>query len=605
MSKLYYWQAGFWKKKGRPDLGAPVPRRPLALSVTGITTTAYTLDWQAATVPNASYPVTDYKIYTTDAPTTTVSSVGNVVTSNRTGSSGALYTIRISAVNSIGEGPLSDPLTVQMSESPPSGSAPGAPQNLSGSMTSSTSSSISWEAPLSGGSVEEYRIFRGGTFLVGTVSSSTFTFSETGTPVQTLNYTVRGYNAANGLGAASNTLSLTYQPPPTGTTLHAGHTPWKVMWGSAGLSSGNARPLWNSNPDGNGSIVSILGINNIDTHRYFDSGWISASKLNGWLADADSLSTANHTMLAWCSFKASSIQGNGSWARVSAGLHDAELDLVKNIAIQRRNQGKRPFMFAIEHEPENNNGSTGGVCNTASRRAEWATMQAYLSDYFASVNDIMAFSTIANGQWWKNSGVSSEANSYYPQSLINKLKNNKHLMAVDQYDAIPGGGIGTKTSGYTWDRAVNGRIENMVAQYISWCRSKGSGAIGWGEIGTTVSTANHPASAQGPAGGATSPGPLTAAWNIIRENRDIVTVVNYFNSNANSRWDWRLIPSSYPKFGSSPRLTEYWPGDNFIPAGVSGTGSDEIGGNAQTQARMNEYLAISLAARTAPYNQQP
>jgi hypothetical protein len=232
-------------------------------------------------------------------------------------------------------------------------------------------------------------------------------------------------------------------------------------------------------------------------------------------------------------------------------------------------------------------------------------MQAYLSDYFKDVNDIMAFSTIANGQWWKTT-VGVEASQYYPDSLIAKMKANKHILAVDQYDAIPGGGIDTKTSGYTWTRATNWKIEPSVKSYIDWCRSKGSGAIGWGEIGTTVSNGTHPASAQGPSGGNTSPPPLTTCWGYMRDNRDIVTIVNYFNSNANSRWDWRLIPSTYPQYANSPKLEEYWPGDNFVPdiGSVKGS-SDETGGNAASQARMNEYKAIALEARTAPYNEKP
>jgi len=340
-------------------------------------------------------------------------------------------------------------------------------------------------------------------------------------------------------------------------------------------------------------------VQNVAVHRYFNSNWISQSQVNSWLNEADALGTT-----AWISFKASAIgTGAGAWRRVYTGQEDAALNIIKNIAVSRRTQGKAPFYFAVEHEPENNKGPISGDCNNSAARAEWAQMQEYLSDFFIDVNDVMAFSTICNGFFWTNSGTSAQAGQYHPQSLINKLRNNKHILAVDQYDAMPGGGIGTKTSGYDWARTTNQRVENKVKEFISWCRLKNTGAIGWGEIGSTVSTANWPSSAQGPAGGATSPGPLTACWNIMRDNRDIVTTVNYFNSAQNSRWDWRLVPSDYPAVSGNPALTEFWPGSSFSPD-PNGS-AREIGGNAATQARLNEYIAIATASRTAPYNQPP
>lgn len=45
---------------------------------------------------------------------------------------------------------------------------------------------------------------------------------------------------------------------------------------------------------------------------------------------------------------------------------------------------------------------------------------------------------------------------------------------------------------------------------------------------------------------AVTPEELQLVWQTMRDNRDIWAVGSYFNSFNNSRWDWRLIPRSYP-----------------------------------------------------------
>lgn len=296
-------------------------------------------------------------------------------------------------------------------------------------------------------------------------------------------------------------------------------------------------------PDDTEALTIVGGV--IYERRIFTGGNPSTSALNSMLAACDAMNAYPVT-----SFKI------GDWAGVAAGNYDSQLNLIRGVAIQRRTAGPggtpMPFACGIHHEP-------AGDGNLS----DWAAMQMYCSDYFAGikngvytaandVSDIMAWQAIGNGFWWgpKNyDDVSIKA--AYPDALVAKFKQNRSLLMADFYDPQP-----PNNDPYSY-KATADRTSKKIASFISWARSKNCGAVGCGEFGTTT------------------PEEMYNSWDVMRTNRDIWAISNYFNSFNNSRWDWRLIPDSYPAYN-----------------GTNSKGLTDVGGTPLTEAQLVAFRDI-------------
>ena len=167
--------------------------------------------------------------------------------------------------------------------------------------------------------------------------------------------------------------------------------------------------------------------------------------------------------------------------------------------------------------------------------------------YLAPVNDKIAITTIGNGFWWGPNNGKTEAYiaTYYPQSLLNKMNQYKGIVAADFYDAFPDANGNYK--------ATADRTSMKLQEFTDWARAKGVKNVGAGAFDTQA----------GPE--------LTKSWRVMQDNRDIWGYSNYFNSLANSTWDWRLIPSNYPIYAPTNPLDE--------------------GGSAVSQARLDAFKA--------------
>ncbi|MBC7581603.1 hypothetical protein H7097_01910 [Aeromicrobium sp.] len=300
----------------------------------------------------------------------------------------------------------------------------------------------------------------------------------------------------------------------------AGNVPGRVLLGMAASTS--IRPLYNE-------ALGITGT--VYERRQFDPGWITAAKMNNMLDDCD----ANNQYCV-ISFK---VPGT-DWAGVAAGNYDADLNIAKSVAQSRA----KPFAFAVHHEPQGD-----GVA------ADWAAMQEYLVQYLSPVNNKMAFTTIANGFWWGPNHGKTDAYiaTYYPQSLLNKMNQYRGVIAADFYDTYP---YPNGTYGATDDRT-----SIKMQSFVDWAKAKGVNSLGVGEFG--VSSAPE----------------MTNSWNVIHTNRDMFGYANYFNSLANSVYDWRLIPSNYPIYDTGNPLDQ--------------------GGSPTSQAILNGFKA-ALAESVTP-----
>jgi hypothetical protein len=287
-------------------------------------------------------------------------------------------------------------------------------------------------------------------------------------------------------------------------------------------ASSSIRPLYDE-------ALGITGT--VYERRQFKSNWITASAMNSMLNDCDA-----KNQYCVISFKVP----NNDWAGVTAGKYDSDLDIAMNVARQRA----KPFAFAVHHEPEGDGTPT-----------VWGAMQEYLVQYLSPVSDKMAFTTIGNGWWWGPNGGKPDSYiaQFYPQSLLNKMNQYNGIVAGDFYDAHP------KADGTFGANAD--RTSQKLQGFVNWAKAKGVKNLGVGEFGT----------ATGPE--------LTNSWRIIQDNRDMFGYANYFNSLANSDFDWRLIPDSYPIYSPSNSL--------------------DLGGTPVSEARLNAFKA-ALAESAIP-----
>jgi len=174
-----------------------------------------TLTWGVPT-SNGGSPITNYRIYggTTSGGETFLIEVGDVLTYTNTSlTNGQIYYYKVSAKNSVGEGPKSN----EADATPKT--TPLAPQNLQAS-AGDAQIALTWTAPTSnGGSViTNYRIYRGTTsggetFLIEV--GDVLTYTNTGlTNGQIYYYKVSAKNSV-GEGSQSNEASATPIPIPT------------------------------------------------------------------------------------------------------------------------------------------------------------------------------------------------------------------------------------------------------------------------------------------------------------------------------------------------------------------------------------------------------
>src|SRR5438094_6579003 len=103
----------------------------------------------------------------------------------------------------------SNPVTVTVSNDT---TAPSVPTGLTAAAVSSSQINLSWTASSDNVGVSGYRVFRGGTQIATT---STTSYANTGlSPSTTYSYTVAAYDAAGNLSAQSSSASATTPAPP-------------------------------------------------------------------------------------------------------------------------------------------------------------------------------------------------------------------------------------------------------------------------------------------------------------------------------------------------------------------------------------------------------
>ncbi len=349
-----------------------------------------------------------------------------------------------------------------------------------------------------------------------------------------------------------------------GTSLFAGHIPWRNFWGMNASTS--SRPL-------EAEAKTIIGGSFYGSRKY-TSTEVTTTWLNNTLAATDA--NGEYAVLT------AKVSGD-AWDQVAAGNKDSMLNIVRNVAITRRGQGKPAFAFTIHHEPDGDGPIGDPANNNADRLASleaWADMQMYCSDYFAGiknsvytpandVSDVMAWCSIANGHWFGSRFPKPDRiAAAYPQALYQKFAQNKSIIMADFYDANPPNGSRDNPGGYASNAD---RTSVQMAGLINWADNYGGTvALGCGEFGTTTDTQ------------------MQAVFDLVMSRRGVWAITLYFNNFANSRWDWRLIENSYPAYN-----------------GTNSKGLVDEGGSAMTELQLIKFRALRDLSVTAPYTSAP
>lgn len=350
----------------------------------------------------------------------------------------------------------------------------------------------------------------------------------------------------------------------SGTPLFAGHVPWTNFWGMN--ASESVRPTEDE-------ALTIIG-GNIYSRRKFTSSEVTTNWLNSRLDEIDILGA----------YGVLSCKVNGdAWDQVVAGNKDSMLNIVRDVAIARRGAGKPAFAFTIHHEPDGDGPIGDPSSSNADRIANlelWAQMQIYCSNYFAGikdasynaandVSDVMAWCSIANGHWWGTKFPKPDrVAAAHPQALYDVFEQNGSILLGDFYDPEPPNGDRDNPGGYP---ANADRTSVKIAGFIDWADScGGTVALGCGEFGTTTDVE------------------MQAVFDVIMARRDVWAITMYFNSFANSKWDWRLIPDSYPAYN-----------------GTNSKGLVDEGGSVMTELQLEKYRTLRDLSITVPYTTEP
>ena len=251
-----------------PSAPLTVPGAPTLSSATG-GNNSVSLGWSAGS--NGGSAITGYRVYrgTVSGGETLLATVG-VVTSytDATAVNGVIYFYKLSAVNAVGEGTLSNEMSATPSTS---ATAPNAP-SLNSAVAGNNAVSLSWTPGSNGGStITGYRVYRGtaagGETLLTSIGDVTSFMDTTAVNGTVYFYKVSALNAV-GESTRSNERSATPSGPatvpgaPTLNSATGGNNSVTLGW-AAGANGGSAitgYKVYRGTTAGGESLLATLGL---------------------------------------------------------------------------------------------------------------------------------------------------------------------------------------------------------------------------------------------------------------------------------------------------------------------------------------------------------
>ncbi len=185
------------------------PSVPTNLSASGITTTSFTLSWNAST-DNLGVDV--YEVFIDGASQGTQAGTSALISGLNPATQ---YSATVRALDAAGNTSNESNSLSVTTATPPDTIAPTVPGNLTASNIGETSLDLSWAASTDNIGVIGYEVFQDGNSL-GTTATTNYSVSGL-SPDTTYGFSVRAYDAASNYSAQTPVLSVTTLAPPPDT----------------------------------------------------------------------------------------------------------------------------------------------------------------------------------------------------------------------------------------------------------------------------------------------------------------------------------------------------------------------------------------------------
>ncbi|MBV2223361.1 MAG: endonuclease [Cloacibacterium sp.] len=282
---------------GGTSTDTTAPTVPTNLTSSSITTTSATVSWTAST---DNVGVTGYKVFRNGTQVGTSTSTSY----NLTGlTAGTTYSITAQAYDAAGNSSTSSTaLSLTTTNNTADTTAPSVPSGLTSSSITQTSATVSWAASTDNVGVTGYKIFRNGT-QVGTSTSTSYGLTGL-TAGTTYSITVQAYDAAGNSSASSTTLSLTTTAAATFTELYFS----EYLEGSS-----NNKAIEISNRTGSSIALSAYSIKK---QVNGSTSWTAVATLSGTLANNTTYVVAHSSYALTCggtiNLKTTNLDFNGN-----------------------------------------------------------------------------------------------------------------------------------------------------------------------------------------------------------------------------------------------------------------------------------------------------
>ena len=282
---------------GGTSTDTTAPTVPTNLTASSITTTSATVSWTAST---DNIGVTGYKVFRNGTQVGTSTSTSY----NLTGlTAGTTYSITAQAYDAAGNSSASSTaLSLTTTNNTADTTAPSIPSGLTSSSITQTSATVSWTASTDNVGVTGYKIFRNGT-QVGTSTSTSYGLTGL-TAGTTYSITVQAYDAAGNSSASSTALSLTTTAAATFTELYFS----EYLEGSS-----NNKAIEISNRTGSSIALSAYSIKK---QVNGSTTWTAVATLSGTLANNTTYVVAHSSYALTCggtiNLKTTNLDFNGN-----------------------------------------------------------------------------------------------------------------------------------------------------------------------------------------------------------------------------------------------------------------------------------------------------
>jgi len=564
-----------------------------------------TLSWTAPS-SNGGSAITSYNIYrsTTSGgegttPITTVN--GSTLTYADTGlTNGQTYFYKVTAVNSVGESPVSN----EANATPPAFTVSGAPTGLTANVISSSQIDLSWAAPANtdGSAITGYVIERstdGGTTwstIQPNTGSTSTTYSDTSLQSSTT-YTYR-VSAINSVGTSSpsNTASAmtscgTVPNPPTDLSAVAVSTSqinlsWTAPSNNGGCSAVTGYTVYRTLSSGTWSSTDIMATGNFTS--YNDTGLKSGTMYSYQVTAENSAvnpgeSEKSNTATATTLSDTTSTVPNSPTDLSAVAVSSSQINL--SWTTPSNNGGSIITGYAVERSTNNGNTWSTIVSNTGSTSTTYD--DTGLSPSTTYTYRVSAINSVGTSSPSNTASATTQSVTPPPTGIIlNNIQSTSGTASSSNQITLANFNAGTGTNRLlvVGVSANNNDVASVIFGGVSLANKVKSFYNNDAEFwylknptgnGDIIVTMNGPTSAVVGAFSfsgvnQTSPLPTSASKHNTNPNSPNITITTKF---AN---DWVLdLPSIYG--GStlgSPTCTQQW--DANVPDAITGASSSKI-----------------------------